>query len=212
LKSDIDILVVVEDAITELQKKMFIDGIMALNDDLPAKGLELSIVRSEYCKNFVYPTPFDFHFSNMHLSWYKSNPAEYIRKMNGTDHDLAAHFVITKKRGIVLYGKEIDNVFGEIPSEAYLDSIKRDIIDSENEVIENPIYTILNLCRVLAYVQNGLVLSKKEGGEWGLKNIYSNYHRLIKDVLICYASDQKMIFNDSLTVEFCKYMKNKIGL
>ncbi|WP_372994246.1 hypothetical protein [Lutispora sp.] len=57
MKSDIDILVVVEDAITELQKKMFIDGIMALNDDLPAKGLELSIVRSEYCKNFVTQHP-----------------------------------------------------------------------------------------------------------------------------------------------------------
>jgi len=130
MKSDLDILVVVENAITDLQKKKFMDAIVPLNDNAPAKGIEMSLVRSEHCKNFVYPTPFDLHFSNMHLNWYKRNPNEYIEKMNGTDHDLAAHFVITKNRGIVLYGKSISDVFGEISSEAYLDSIKSDIIES----------------------------------------------------------------------------------
>lgn len=79
-KSDLDVLVVVEDAITDLQKKMFMDEIIFLNNKLPPKGIEISVVRSEYCKNFVYPTPYELHFSNMHLSWYMSNPAEYIRK------------------------------------------------------------------------------------------------------------------------------------
>ena len=212
MKSDLDILVVVENAITDIQKKKFMDAIIALNDNAPAKGIEMSIVRSVYCVNFVYPTPFDLHFSNMHLNWYKSNPTEYIEKMNGTDHDLAAHFVITKNRGIVLYGKPINDVFGEIPSEAYLDSIKSDIIGSQDEVIENSIYIILNLCRVLAYVQDRLVLSKKEGAEWGTKNIDDKYQGLIKEALVCYTSDQNMILNHSLALEYCKYMKDKIGL
>ena len=211
-KSDLDILFVVESAITDIQKKMFMDVIIALNDNAPAKGIEMSIVRSEYCKNFVYPTPFDLHFSNMHLNWYKSNPSEYIEKMNGKDPDLAAHFVITKNRGIVLYGKPINDVFGEIPSEAYLDSIKRDIADSQDEVIDNSIYIILNLCRVLAYVQDRLVLSKKEGGEWGIKNIDDKYQGLIKEALACYTSDQNIELNHSLALEYCKYMENKIGI
>ncbi|WP_034438981.1 aminoglycoside adenylyltransferase domain-containing protein [Clostridium ihumii] len=211
-KSDLDILFVVESAITDIQKKMFMDVIIALNDNAPAKGIEMSIVRSEYCKNFVYPTPFDLHFSNMHLNWYKSNPTEYIEKMNGKDPDLAAHFVITKNRGIVLYGKPINDVFGEIPSEAYLDSIKRDIADSQDEVIDNSIYIILNLCRVLAYVQDRLVLSKKEGGEWGIKNIDGKYQGLIKEALACYTSDQNIVLNHSLALEYCKYMENKIGI
>jgi predicted nucleotidyltransferase len=212
MKSDLDILLVVENAITDLQKKKFMDVIVDLNDNAPVKGIEMSLVRSEHCRNFVYPTPFDLHFSNMHLNWYKSSPNEYIEKMNGTDHDLAAHFVITKNRGIVLYGKSISDVFGEISSEAYLDSIKSDIIQSQDEVIDNPIYIILNLCRVLAHVQDRLVLSKKEGGEWGIKNIYDKYQGLIKDALVCYTSDQNMILNHSLALEYCKYMKNKIGL
>lgn len=212
MKSDLDILVIVENTITDLQKKMFMDVIVDLNDNAPTKGIEMSLVRSEYCKNFVYPTPFDLHFSTMHLNWYKSNPKEYIEKMNGIDHDLAAHFVITKNRGIVLYGKAISDVFGEISSEAYFDSIKRDIIESQDEVIDNPIYIILNLCRVLAYVQDKLVLSKKEGGEWGIKNIDDKYQGLIKEALECYSSDQDMLLNHSLALEYCKYMKNMIGL
>ena len=212
MKSDLDILFVVESAITDLQKKMFMDVIIALNDNAPAKGIEMSIVRSEYCKNFVYPTPFDLHFSNMHLNWYKSNPNEYIEKMNGKDPDLAAHFVITKNCGIVLYGKPINDVFGDIPSEAYLDSIKRDIAGSQNEVIDNSIYIILNLCRVLAYVQDRLVLSKKEGGEWGIKNIDGKYQGLIKEALACYTSDQNIVLNHSLALEYCKYMESKIGI
>lgn len=212
MKSDLDILVIVEDAVTDVQKKMFMEVIMTLNDGAPVKGIEMSLVRSEYCKNFVYPTPFDLHFSVMHLNWYKSNPEEYIEKMNGTDPDLAAHFVITKNRGIVLYGKAISEVFGDIPIEAYLDSIKRDIMGAEAEIITNPIYIILNLCRVSAYVQDRLVLSKREGGEWGLKNIDGKYQGLIQEALICYTSDRNMTLDHSLALEYCKYMKNKIGL
>lgn len=172
----------------------------------------MSLIRREYCKYFIYPTPFELHFSNMHLNWYKSNSAEYIEKMNGTDNDLAAHFVITKKRGIVLYGKEIDEVFGEVPYEAYLDSIKRDVMEAQEEILDNPIYIILNLCRVLAYVQDKLILSKKEAGEWGIGNIDDKYEGLIKEALVSYSSNQNMILNNSLALDYCKYMKNKIGL
>lgn len=211
-KSDIDLLIVIENAITELQKKNFMDVIVALNDNTTEKGIEMSIVRREHCKKVVYPTPFDLHFSNMHLNWYKTNPMEYIEKMNGTDPDLVAHFVIIKNRGIVLCGGKINDVFGEIPSEAYLDSIKNDIMGAEDEITDNPIYIVLNLCRVLAYVQDRQVLSKKEGGEWGIKNIDSKFQGVLKEALACYASDQKMVLNHSLGLEYCKYMKSKIGL
>jgi predicted nucleotidyltransferase len=210
-KSDLDVIFVVENSATDLQKKQFMQVIVDLNDQVPAKGIEMSLIRREYCNHFVYPTPFELHFSNIHLNWYKRNPTEYIEKMNGVDHDLAAHFVIIKSRGIVLYGKPIHDVFGEIPSEAYWDSIRRDIAHAEDEVFENPIYIILNLCRVLAYRQDGLVLSKKEGGKWGMENIATKYQGLIKEALVCYSSDQNMCLNHSLALEYCKYMKSKLG-
>ena len=125
---------------------------------------------------------------------------------------MPAHFVITKGRGIVLFGEEINDVFGEIPTEAYLDSIIRDISDAQNDIIDNPMYIVLTLCRVLGFVQDKLVLSKKEGGDWGLRNVDRKYHGLINEALECYASDQKMDPNRSITSEYCEYMKSRIGI
>lgn len=42
MKSDMDILVIVEDAITDFQKKTFINSLISLNDYLPAKKFCLS--------------------------------------------------------------------------------------------------------------------------------------------------------------------------
>lgn len=211
-KSDIDLLLVTDRAPLDSQKKAFMDILLVLNDAAPAKGIEMSLVRYEYCKNFVYPTPFELHLSNAHQSWYRRDPWEYVQKMKGVDYDLAAHFFITKNRGMVLYGRAISEVFGEIPAQAYLDSIRRDVLDSQEAVMDNPIYVILNLCRVLAYTQDQLVLSKKEGGEWGIKNAEAKFQGLIKEALECYLSDKTMIVNPSLALEYCNYMEQKLSL
>lgn len=64
----------------------------------------------------------------------------------------------------------------------------------------------------MAYVEDKTVRSKKEGGEWGIKNVEDKFQGLIKEALSCYISDGKMVLNDSLALEYCKYMKNRIGL
>ena len=65
----------------------------------------------------------------------------------------------------------------------YLDSILGDVSDAENEITDNPMYMILNLIRVLGYLREKKILSKKEGGIWGLKNLPEKYHPLIHSAL-----------------------------
>lgn len=79
------------------------------------------------CNPFAYPTPFELHFSIAHLEWYRSNPDDYVEKMNGTDKGLAAHFTIIRHRGKKLCGKEIKDVFSIVSKEDYFDSIWHDI-------------------------------------------------------------------------------------
>lgn len=210
-KSDIDLLVVVEDEINWDEKKRFMDFIVTLNEQGPAKGIEMSIVKREYCENFIYPTPYELHFSVMHLNLYRNSPQDYIERMKGTDRDLAAHFVITKNRGITLYGRSIDDIFGEVPKEAYIDSIKFDVEDACNEILENPIYIILNLCRVLAYLRDSLILSKEEGGKWGIENVNEKYKGLVEEALNCYVTDTTMILKGKVPLNFCDYMRNEIN-
>ena len=59
------------------------------------------------CRPFIYPTPFELHFSVAHLYWYGKDPDDYISKMKGEDKDLAAHFTIITHRGKCLYGAPI---------------------------------------------------------------------------------------------------------
>lgn len=110
-KSDIDLLIVVKNDVPKEIKRQYMDMVVDLNKNAPEKGIELSIVKECVCNPFVYPTPFELHFSIAHLNWYESNPKDYVEKMKGTDKDLAAHFTIIYHRGKTLYGRDIKSVF-----------------------------------------------------------------------------------------------------
>ena len=188
-KSDIDLLTVVNGGVPDGVKRAYMDMVVGLNALAPQKGIEMSVVRRDVCKPFVYPTPFELHFSNGHLAWYEKDPADYIAKMNGVDWDLAAHFTVLRARGKRLFGEEIEDVFGEVEREYYIDSIWRDIEGAEEDIAEDPTYIALNLCRVLARVRDGLILSKREGGQWGLAHLPDRWHGLLRDALRAYESD-----------------------
>ena len=210
-KSDIDLLVVVKNDIPKEIKKQYMDMVIELNKKAPEKGLELSIVKESVCNPFVYPTPFELHFSNAHLNWYLSNPKEYVEKMNGTDKDLAAHVTIIYHRGKTLYGKDIPSVFAEVSSRDYTDSIWSDIENAKEEIAEQPMYIILNLCRVLAYKKENLILSKQEGGEWARNAIpVLEYKALITEAVEEYQTGTAMKVDSSTAAGFAEYMLEQI--
>ncbi len=209
--SDLDLIVVIEhDAGSGVMMK-FMKEVVRLNADAPKKGIEMSVVKRKYCNPFVYPTPFDMHFSNAHLKWFTDAPDEYIAKMNGTDKDLAAHFTIIRKYGRALCGAPAGEVFGEVPREAYIDSICLDVKGAKEEIAREPLYMILNLCRVLAYLQEGLVLSKEAGGEWGAERLSARYTDLIRKALDCYRSGRPMECVPGCAEEFAGDMIRQIG-
>lgn len=209
-KSDIDIIIVVNEAVSDGTKRRFMDAVVELNALAPKKGLELSVVKKDVCKPFVYPTPFELHFSNTHLEWYKNNPDDYIARMRGVDKDLAAHFTIILHRGRVLFGEKIWDIFGNVKKEHYFDSIWEDIKNAEEEILACPTYMTLNLCRVLAYKKDGLVLSKCEGGQWGIENLPARYCHLIKQALKDYESREPIEIDLTAAREFAGYMVEAI--
>ena len=192
-KSDIDLIIIIEDNISDEQKVKFMERVVALNQQAPAKGLEMSIVLRQYCNPFVYPTPFELHFSPAHLKWFSDAPQDYIQNMKGDDKDLAAHFTIIRQYGITLYGEEIENVFGEVPRKDYINSIWEDVREAREEILEQPMYITLNLCRVLAFCRDGLCLSKQEGARWAMEHLPAAYTPIISEALICYQTNREMV-------------------
>ena len=209
-KSDIDLIIVVNEPLSDSIKKEYLDMVVEHNAKATTKGIEMSVVLRKVCKPFIYPTPFELHFSAGYLDWYIENPDDYIREMKGTDKDLAAHFTIINRRGKCLYGAPIEEVFGEVPSDNYMDSIWYDVEHAKKEIKHYPMYLTLNLARVLAYKEEGLVLSKKEGAEWAIDKLPLEYHPLIRNALSDYVESADIVYDKKLAKHYAKYMIRRI--
>ena len=102
------------------------------------------------------------------------------------------------------------DVFSAVSRDDYLDSIQSDIENARAEIISNPTYITLNLCRVLAFCRDSLILSKSEGGRWGLQNVPAKYTGLIADALAEYETNQPAKPDQTLAEEYADYMLGQI--
>jgi len=186
--SDLDYLVVVKKPLSFNTKKQLMEATMKKLWSLaPAKKLEFHIVLLEESKHVARKPRFDFHFSKDHFSRYRKNPNKFIKNMKGRDLDLVTHFMIVIKFGQVLLGKPIEQVFGIVPEEYYWNSIYQDIENVQNEITREPLYCILNLCRVLAYKEEKRILSKYAGGKWAMNFLPKKYVALIEKAVKQYT-------------------------
>ncbi len=211
-KSDIDLIIVVDQPLSDSVKRAYMDMVVKYNALGPAKGIEMSIVLREACRPFVYPTPYELHFSAGHLDSFRADPEACIRRMKGLDKDLAAHFTMIKKRGRCLYGLPVNEVFAEVPEQDYMDSLWYDVGEAPEQITEYTMYLTLNLARVLAYKEEKLILSKKEGGEWALLHLPLEYHPLIEDALREYSETAEIIYDESLARRYAEYAIRKLLL
>lgn len=208
-RSDIDFLVVVNEPLTQAEKESLIRVLLELESKAPPKGFEMSVVPQSACSPFIYPTPYELHFSNSYIESYKADLAAQCRSLNGTDKDLAAHFTVTRAVGFPLCGKPVSAVFGEVPRENYIDSILYDIESAADEIIRDPIYFTLNLCRVQAYLTDGLILSKEQGGEWGAEHLPC-YLELINNARAAYIAGCEFTATNDKLREFAADMLKRI--
>ena len=71
-------------------------------------------------------------------------------------------------------------------------------------------YLTLNLARVLAYKEEGLVLSKKEGAEWAIDKLPAEYHPLIRNAFSDYTESAEVVYDKALAKRYAKYMIRRI--
>jgi len=211
LSSDVDFLAIVGEKLTIEQKKAIINYLHRQYKKSLVGDIEMSIVLQESMQTFAYPTPFELHYSSYWYEQHKIGKVDYSKQ--DYDDDLAAHFVITKNRGICLFGRPIEEVFPEIPEAIYGQSLLSDANFIYERSEKNPVYTVLNLCRILAFFEDGKITSKKEGGEWALLRMPGRFSSLINSALLCYS---KAIEHRQLDVNalksFVEYTKAELPL
>lgn len=209
--SDIDFLVVINNKIKRETARSIADAVLELHNEMPnKKGIEFSIILKEHLNPLKYPTPFEFHYSDFHRERYRTDN-NYI--CGGfEDEDLASQFLVAYQRGKLLYGKPLNDICEPIDRKYYVASIYHDVKDAMQEIIDNPVYVVLNLCRVLYYLQEEVVSSKKEGGEWGIKALPQDFHFMIQKCLNKYSGVENEIELDrQQLLRFSEYMLNEIN-
>ena len=209
--SDLDFIVVARGPISDEARRGFTDAVAALHDRAPGKGIEMSVVTAAACRPFAYPTPFELHWSGMHADWYRRDPGDYILKMRGTDIDLAAHFTVLRGRGACLWGAPIGEVFAPVPARDYVDSIWNDVCGAPEEIAGDAMYLVLNLARVLAYLEDGAVLSKREGGAWALARLPEAYGPLVRSALEEYGGAADVEYDPGLARRYAEEMLRRIA-
>lgn len=201
--SDIDLMVVVREALTLEQKMAMVKTLYDMTPDAPPKGIEMSVMLESACRNIAYPAPFELHYSPRHRTAYEQDPATFCRDMHGEDEDLTAHILFLHSYGVTAYGRGIARTFDQVRREDALKSIRADVSDTMLRLHDDPCYCVLNLCRALAYLRENRSLSKKEGGEWALKNLPQAHQRVIQAAVNAYESGLDMSYDRGLAENFC---------
>lgn len=209
-RSDIDFLVVVQDKLTADNNRRIAKMVLALHEEMPnERGLEFSIILEIHLKPFVYPTPFEFHYSDFHRERYQADENYVCGGFE--DKDLAAQLVVAYERGTALYGRPLKEVYEPVGRPYYLASILHDVENASRDIIGNPMYLVLNLCRVMLYLKEEKVASKQEGGTWGVKALPDSYTDLVQQSLDEYTGTvDKQEYDNQRLLDFADYMLRQI--
>ncbi|GBD85783.1 streptomycin 3''-adenylyltransferase [bacterium BMS3Abin02] len=190
-KSDLDLLIVCSTPLGPATREQTARALLTASDRRPTIGdVEASVLQIAHTRRFSHPSPFEMHFSETHSEAIRTGRFDYT--IQHTDPDLAAHCTVVRSRGCRLLGEDIGNVFGQIPHEAYLDSIRGDLlwILQDEHLLATPFYGVLNACRVFMVLERGpeLVPSKEEAALWALEWAPIVHQTLIRQCLACYRS------------------------
>lgn len=174
-RSDVDVLVVT-------RRRMAAETLGPLSrllNGLPARvPLEISFLSRADLSPWRYPCPFDYHYSLTD------------EKSDGMDVYFAAEVANARARSIPLVGPPPDELLPAVPQADYLDCLVRDTRWARERADEIPVYAVLNCCRMLAYARNRTILSKAEGGRWGLREVPGDFRPLVETALLAYGSER----------------------
>lgn len=181
-RSDIDVLVVID---KEMPPDTKWDVVRFLLDvSMRPFPIEISFLQQSHINPWKHPAPFELHYSeewrHRYLSKLDCETGEPWADTKRVDPDLAAHIVILRHRGVVLYGPPVDSVFPTVPEADYIDAIVNDIDDAIEWIDSKPVYGILNLCRVLCYLEERQVTSKEEAGEWAFGRVPDEFRSVVR--------------------------------
>jgi hypothetical protein len=127
----------------------------------PAAGLEFSLVTRGSVQGGDAAPSFELHVAF-------DTKAGPERCIDGTgragDTDLVMHYAVSRLRGIALFGPEPAEIFSEVRRDCLLDALRGELEWAMSNA--SPSYQVLNAARAWRFLEENMICSKSEGGEW----------------------------------------------
>ena len=171
-RSDVDILAVCSRPLAAEEKRALIER---LSEDVlpcPAGGLEMSVVTEDAVREATRCPRFELHVGTK----------RWKTVVDGTTHegdaDLVLHFAVCREYGLALFGPLPEMLFPILPRAWMLEQMADEMRWAEEHADWGS--GILNACRNLRFMEDGIIGSKDDGAEWAV-------HRGFEPVLVTTA-------------------------
>ena len=189
-KSDVDILVVVNGALSSELRRSYFQVLKYISSSRETVGdVELTVLQVKSLEYTSISVPFEVHFSESQKE--KMDSIDF--SMNSTDSDLPAHLMVAYHRGITLFGQKLSDLMNEPSWDLYRKSVQDDLewILSRENILDTPFYSILNCCRsYLLFVKNENRIYSKEEGAIKVQCLLPSIRDMIQKGLDAYRSDK----------------------
>jgi streptomycin 3"-adenylyltransferase len=160
-RSDIDLLAVTARAVVADLKPLLCKALSPSSLPCPAVGLEFSLVTRGSLRCGDTAPNFELHIAT-------DTKTGTERCIDGTgragDTDLVMHYAVLRSRGVTLVGPEPVEVFPEVRRDHLLDALRGELEWAMTN--GSPSYQVLNAARAWRFLEDDVICSKTEGGEW----------------------------------------------
>ncbi len=133
------------------------------------------------------PLPCALHYSETWREQYqeelRNGVWQHWNDAQQSDPALVVVLAVLHQQGICLFGKSIAAAFPVVPENVLQAALVKGVEEALKNPLQDLISCVLNACRVLAYLRDGMLRSKDAGGTWGLAHVPEQYHPLIQQAL-----------------------------
>jgi glycosyltransferase involved in cell wall biosynthesis len=164
-RSDVDVVAVVGDRLDRDAALALAREVGAVAAPFPTKGLDLTVVALEAAQS---ERPFPR--VELKLLTFFGDPRTADDDPEGDDRAVM-HFACCRDHGIALVGPPAREVFAPVRRPEFLLAISHEL----TRVWMPAQYTVLNACRDLRFIEEGVICSKIAGGLWALDRGYDRW-------------------------------------
>ena len=196
-RSDIDVLVVVEDPLTSEEQDDLAARLSEEALPCPAVGLELSVVLRS-----VAAAPTSRPAFELHVTTAPADPKVVDGHGHPGDLDLVLHIAVCHALGYA--------PFAEVPQSLVLGQVADELAwAAEHNPSE---YAVLNACRAWRYAVDGALVSKVDGGRWAETRLTGPERTLVREALALQAGERVASLDPGVVRTFAVRLRDVIRI